>query len=452
VTSTSISPRAWLVWGVGVSVYFVAVFNRTSLGVAGLLANHRFGISAAQLSFFTMLQLIVYAGMQIPVGLMVDRFGSRRVLMTGAVIMTVAQTGFALATTYPEALLARTFVGAGDAMTFISVLRLVGRWFPLRRVALVTQLTGNVGQLGAIVAAIPLSWMLTHLGWTPAYLGAALAGPITLLGAVLFLRDTPESRNLRGQTLSMRALGANLKASWSQPGTRLGFWVHFSTPFSSTVLGLLWGYPFFVKAEHVSSGAAGTLLTALTFVGILSGPIMGYLAGRGLPRRSASLAPLHHGAVGGHQHRGGVDGRAALARACAAVAVVRPGPGGRLRRPGLDDRLRRGPDQQPLAPAGECQRHHQRRRLRGGVGDGGGDRLHPRLAHAQRRRLHQRRLPLGDVVPVPRLGARHRDDPATAPLRPHPSGTRGGRRGQQHGASGSLTAWCPSNPASVPVE
>jgi len=280
VTSTSTSPRAWLVWGVGVAVYFVAVFNRTSLGVAGLMANHRFGISAAQLSFFTMLQLVVYAGMQIPVGLMVDRFGSRRVLMTGALLMTVAQTGFALATTYPEALVARTFVGAGDAMTFISVLRLVGRWFPLRRIALVTQLTGNVGQVGAIVAAIPLSWMLIHLGWTPAYLAAAFAGPVTIVGVLLFLRDAPQSRCLRGESLPLRALGANIRAAWAQPGTRLGFWVHFTTPFSSNVLGLLWGYPFFVKAEHVSAGAAGALLTVLTLVGLASGPLMGYLAGR----------------------------------------------------------------------------------------------------------------------------------------------------------------------------
>lgn len=297
MTSTSTSPRAWVVWGIGVAVYFVAVFNRTSLGVAGLMANHRFGISAAQLSFFTMLQLIVYAGMQVPVGLMVDRFGSRRVLTAGAIVMTVAQTGFALATTYPEALVARTFVGAGDAMTFISVLRLVTRWFPLRRVALLTQLTGNVGQLGAIVAAIPLSWMLSHAGWTPAYLTAAAAGPVTLVGVLLLLRDAPESRSLRGESLSLPALAANLRAAWQQPGTRLGFWVHFTTPFSSTVLGLLWGYPFFVRAEHLSTGTAGALLTTLTLVGIASGPVLGFLAGRHPWHRSTMALAIVAGMV-----------------------------------------------------------------------------------------------------------------------------------------------------------
>ena len=63
----------------------LAVFHRSSLGVAGLVATERFDISATQLATFTMLQLLVYAGMQIPVGLLVDRFGSRSVLLVGLV-------------------------------------------------------------------------------------------------------------------------------------------------------------------------------------------------------------------------------------------------------------------------------------------------------------------------------------------------------------------------------
>ena len=60
-----------MVWAVGLLVYVLAVFHRSSLGVAGLVATERFDISAAQLATFTMLQLLVYAGMQIPVGLLV---------------------------------------------------------------------------------------------------------------------------------------------------------------------------------------------------------------------------------------------------------------------------------------------------------------------------------------------------------------------------------------------
>src|SRR5690349_12526006 len=173
---TTTTARAWVVWSVALLVYLVAVFHRSSLAVAGLAATERFDISASQLATFTMLQLVVYAGMQIPVGLLVDRFGSRSVLLCGTVLLTCAQAGFALADSYGAALAARVFVGMGDAMTFICVLRLVSSWFPARRIPLMTQLTGTLGQLGAIVAAVPMTWALGNLGWTRAYLVAASAG------------------------------------------------------------------------------------------------------------------------------------------------------------------------------------------------------------------------------------------------------------------------------------
>ena len=87
--------RAWVIWLVGLSVYVLAVFYRTSLGVAGLLAAERFDISAAQLATFTVVQLAVYAAMQIPVGVLIDRFGSKRLMLTGLVLMTTAQFWFA---------------------------------------------------------------------------------------------------------------------------------------------------------------------------------------------------------------------------------------------------------------------------------------------------------------------------------------------------------------------
>ena len=89
--------RALAVWGVGVSVYFVAVIFRTSLGVAGLDAADRFHVNASALSTFSILQLLVYAGMQIPVGLLVDRLGTKRVLGIGVVLFTAGQLGFARA-------------------------------------------------------------------------------------------------------------------------------------------------------------------------------------------------------------------------------------------------------------------------------------------------------------------------------------------------------------------
>src|SRR4051795_5355005 len=124
------SRRAWLMWALGVTAYCIAVFHRASLGVSGPLAQQRFGATAAILSLFIVLQLGVYAGLQVPVGVLLDRFGSRRLIACGAALMGAGQLLMATAQSVPAAVFGRVLVGAGDAMTFISVLRLVALWFP----------------------------------------------------------------------------------------------------------------------------------------------------------------------------------------------------------------------------------------------------------------------------------------------------------------------------------
>jgi MFS family permease len=280
------------VWVVGLLAYMLAVFHRSSLAVAGLAAGERFDITASQLATFTMLQLLVYAAMQIPVGLLVDRFGSRSVMLTGTLMLAAAQAGFALAETYPVAVVARVFVGVGDALTFICVLRLVSRWFPHRRVPFVTQLTGTTGQLGAVGAAVPMTWALGHWGWTPAYLAAAGLGVVVALALVLVVHDAPDSRHLRGPAMSLHAVRATLSASWAHPGTRLGFWMHFTTQFSATTLSLLWGFPFLVRGEGRSSHDAGILLTLMIVAVMISGPVLGWLIGRHPWHRSTTVLTI----------------------------------------------------------------------------------------------------------------------------------------------------------------
>lgn len=278
--ATPVGPRrAWLVWGVAVGVYVLGVFHRSSLGVAGLLAAHRFGISATQLAFFTVLQLLVYAGMQIPVGVLLDRYGSKALILTGLVVMTVAQLVFAFATSFWVAVGARALLGAGDAMIFTSVIRLVAAWFPARRVPLVTQLTGQGGQLGAILAAGPLSYALHTLGWTRSFALASSVGVVVMVAVVLLVSDSPDSDRAVVE-VRLRALTRSLRQVMGNPGTRLGMWTHFTSQFSVTVFTILWGFPFLVRAQGLTSGQASGVLMVMTAWVVVSGLVMGGLVAR----------------------------------------------------------------------------------------------------------------------------------------------------------------------------
>jgi MFS family permease len=280
------SRRAWTVWGLGVAAYAVAVFQRASLGVAGPLAQQRFGATAAVLSLFVVLQLAVYAGLQVPVGAMLDRFGSRRMVATGAAVMGLGQLALAASHSVGLAALGRVLVGAGDAMTFTSVLRLVPAWFRPARVPLISQLTGILGQVGQVAAAIPLVALLHVAGWSWAFTGAAAAGLVVAMLAAAGLRDVPPGTPPGPAPRSAAEVRVHVRDAWREPGTRLGLWTHFSTQFSGTVFALLWGYPFLTQFEHRTPGEAGALLTVLVVVAIAVGPVLGHLVGRWPLRRS----------------------------------------------------------------------------------------------------------------------------------------------------------------------
>ena len=277
--------RAWVIWLVGLSVYVLAVFYRTSLGVAGLLAAERFDISAAQLATFTVVQLAVYAAMQIPVGVLIDRYGSKRLMLTGLVLMTTAQFWFAFAGSFEVGIAARIMLGAGDAMIFTSLLRVVAVWFRVKQAPFVTQLTGMVGQLGAIVAATPLAAALAAWGWTRSFATAAGIGVVLAGFLLLLVKDSP----YRGQAverIKMRALTRTLGEVWGNPGTQLGLWVHFTSQFGATVFTMLWGFPFLVLGEGLEPQLASWLLVVMTLTAMAAGPLVAAFTARVPYRRS----------------------------------------------------------------------------------------------------------------------------------------------------------------------
>lgn len=275
-----------MVWGIGVFAYVVGVLHRTSFGVAGLDAADRFAVSPSLLSSFVVLQIVVYAGMQIPAGVILDRVGSRKMIALGALLMTIAQVVLATSESLPIAVGARALVGVGDALTFISVLRLVPQWFDARRVPIVSQLTGLLGQTGQILSAVPFLMILHGSGWTFAFTSAASLGLVAFVLALALIRDSPPGKEILAEPTSMRETLVTIGRVWRRPGTKLGFFTHMGTQFSITVFSLLWGIPYLTAGQGLSATAAGTLLSLSVVTAVFSGITLGILTGRYPMRRS----------------------------------------------------------------------------------------------------------------------------------------------------------------------
>lgn len=291
--------RAWFIWSVGVAAYMLAVVNRSSLSAVGVDTAERFGADAATLSMFAVVQLAVYGGMQIPIGLLLDRYGARPIMTIGMVLMAVGQLTLAFSPSVGVAIFARMLLGAGDAAVFPSVLRLIATWFPAQRGPLMSQLTGLVGQAGQLLALAPLAALLHATSWEVAFGG--IAGLCVLFAVLVFafIRNHPPEVDadvsVNTDTGAIRVVrssvdtGVGIRAAWAHPGTRLAFWSHFTTPFAGTAFVLLWGTPFLTAGEGLSPAHAAGVLSTYVVIGMILGPIMGDLSRRIPHLRSRAL-------------------------------------------------------------------------------------------------------------------------------------------------------------------
>jgi len=265
-----------LAWGAGVVAYIIAVMNRSSFGVAGLVAAERFHTSATVLSLFVVVQLSVYALMQLPAGMALDLWGPRRMIAIGVTLMTIGQLAMAFAPSVALAIAARVLIGAGDATIFVSVVRLVWNWFPANRAPLFTQLTGILGQLGQITSAVPFAAFLRTAGWTPAFTAMSLAGALGGIFCLLTVRNSPSDRPVSIPSSGLAGLGDAVK----NPGTWLGFFCHMLGGVSSTVFMLMWGVPFMVQGLGYAPATASSLLTSFAFASVIAGPVIGAITSR----------------------------------------------------------------------------------------------------------------------------------------------------------------------------
>ena len=279
------SRRSWLVFVIAMVAYLVAVLHRTSLGVAAVEATERFDVTAAALSSLTVLQLVVYALLQVPVGVMIDRVGPRFLIVLGAALMCVGQVVLAIAPDLSIAVVGRVLVGAGDAMTFLSCIRLLASWFEGRTLPIVTQVLGTSGQLGQILSALPLVAALHVWGWTNTYLLIASFSVIVIVVVIVAVRGRPPAESDPPTTWadSFR----RLRESLSRPGTQLGFWSHFVSQPSVTMFAMLWGFPFLSVGLGYGPEVAAVFLTLVVVVAAVSGPLLGLLSARFPFRRSS---------------------------------------------------------------------------------------------------------------------------------------------------------------------
>ena len=286
-----IRPLGWVAIAVANFAYLVAVLQRSSLSVASLEASQRFHIDATALASLAVFQLVTYAGMQIPAGVLLDRFGPRIVIAMGATVMALGQLFVSTATSFDLAIVGRMLVGIGDACTFISMIRVVNAWATGPSASRIQQWVATIGQLGQVVSALPFVWLLSILGWSKAFFSLSA---VAFFSAIVVIALLSENRSIQHQRVNLNVVISSLRSNMARHPVRMGFWTHATTQSLGTVFALLWCVPFTVEAQGYEKSFASALLTIFTFTNACLGPVIGALAAKShlVQRRLIIAAPL----------------------------------------------------------------------------------------------------------------------------------------------------------------
>ena len=284
---TDPTKRRWLGWGSLAVVFLLVNVHRLSTAVLSEELIAAFSITASQLGTLHASFFLIYALVQIPTGIVADRYGARYVGAGGAVVLSAGAVGFTLSNGYLAAFLSRAVIGLGSGVIFIATLRFCASWFRVDEFATMAGMTTGIAGLGAILATVPLAVAIGWAGWRPTVLILAAVGFVAAGGVFALVRRSPDDAGLDPienvpvqRSITLRETGAYLRALFADVDQWLLSVVFFSANGTIlTVIGM-WGVPYLVVVYGLDVTTA-SYFTLLGAIGILvGGPTIGRLSDR----------------------------------------------------------------------------------------------------------------------------------------------------------------------------
>lgn len=298
ITSTRTNLLPWLIWAWPVVFYFYEYFLQVSPGVMVPELMQAFKVNAAELGNLAAYYFYAYALMQIPVGVLIDKYGSRLLLVIASLICMLGCLLFGVATHLAVAKIGRLLIGLGSAFAAIGCLTLAAHWFPIRRFALLTGITVMIAMLGAIGGQSPLAAFVNALGWRTSMIVLGIIGGLIAWQIWRVVRDKPEIPpeghviNAVEQSSLLSGLMSTIKSKQNWLVAIYGGLMFAPT----SIFGSLWGVPFLMVNHGLSRPAAAGVISML-FVGwaigsALSGWFSDYIGKRKPPMLIGTVGAL----------------------------------------------------------------------------------------------------------------------------------------------------------------
>lgn len=242
---------AWLVWGLGACLYLIGFYQRVAPAVITRELMADFTIGAAALGNLSAFYFYSYVAMQVPTGILADRWGPRRLLTLGAGVAAAGTLFFALSESLALASLGRLMIGGSVAVAFVCMLKLAAHWFAPRQFALTSGIALFVGVVGAVAAGVPLRLLVNQFGWRPVMLVSGVVTAVVAIAIWVVVRDDPSERGYRSHAVGHADPATPTEGVLAGIARVLGFrniWLLFLVPGgvvgSILTFSGLWGVPY----------------------------------------------------------------------------------------------------------------------------------------------------------------------------------------------------------------
>lgn len=267
----------WFIWGLAACFFFYKYLLQVSPSVMSTDLMSAYSITGAGLGNLAACFFYAYLIMQIPVGILLDRWSPRLITSFAVLICALGTFLFAHSHSLVFAGMSRFITGIGAAFAAVSCFKLATIWFPPKRFALVAGLSMTAAMLGAVGGEAPLSLLVNSFGWRHALDIIAIPGFLLFILMLIFIRDkknTPEFTAIEDHT----RLGTKLTTILKDKQTWILSWYSGLAFAPVSVFGGLWGVSFIEQAHHLSPISAASSVS-LIFIGFAVGcPISGWLS------------------------------------------------------------------------------------------------------------------------------------------------------------------------------
>jgi predicted MFS family arabinose efflux permease len=267
------------------TAYAIAFLQRVSPQSVSLSFMQDFGTDAAGVAMLASSYFWGYTLMQIPAGLLVDRYGVKRVVLFSMAASALGSAAFALAPNLLNVFAARLVVACGDALVFTALLKLVAQSFSDERFGIMSGISQVSGYVGGVVATTPLAAAVSGFGWRACFLFIACVGVANLAVASLALKPDPAARSNKTlkSVLAASRQAISQIANW---GCAMSFASHFAVV---TTLSGVWGIPMVAHFFNISPSAAGAPLLAFMVGNALGSIFLGHAADRAAAALDSAL-------------------------------------------------------------------------------------------------------------------------------------------------------------------